>query len=541
MTDYEAELLADLNSSDDDDDDEVVEIHEDTDNQQENHNDNDDTGLSFHEKLQLLIQLNETLDSFQSIMGRHDIENINDLTSLSKIRPLIPELRQKIIEYSNEVETDYLELLASIDDGMDQSEEYKFIILINELSTIINNEILVFYSLVKMQYKEVFPELESLVPNAIDYVRIINIIKQNLINIKSYEQKMKSVVSNEKVLVIIMAGLQQVQNQVLLSQDEFTKIISCITLILELNEILQELSQFISNKLSKFAPNVSAIIGPITTSQLLIATGSLKQLALTPSCNVASLGVRDLSTSTKSRSRNIQQTGYVYHSDLVKYLPPEIIRSVMRIISGKIILAARIDLSKSSPDGELGKKYLEEIQGKIDKLLTPPEQTPDKALPAPVEQKSKKRGGRKVRKYKERFQMSELRKAQNKMEFGKQEDTIMDGFGEEIGLGMTGNSGRIGQLQVNTKTNAKMSKGMIKKLQTQQKQEEEKLKNPKTIFDEDLDSLILTKPKHNSKKLELNNNNNNNNPIKSKWLGGINKRKINVAENGDVNKKPKLE
>ncbi|EER34936.1 conserved hypothetical protein [Candida tropicalis MYA-3404] len=535
MTDYEAELLADLDSSDD----EVIETNDNQEEEVEKINNNDNQ-LAFHEKLQKLIQSNATTDSFQSIMGQQNIETISDLTSLLKIRPLIPELKQKIVQYSNEEETDYLELLSSIDDGMDQSEEYKFIILINELSTIINNEILVFYSLVKMQYKEVFPELESLIPNAIDYVRIISIIKQDLPNIKSYEQEMKSIVSNEKVLVIIMAGLQQVQNQTMLDTEEITKILSCITLILELNEILQELSEFISNKLSKFAPNISAIIGPITTSQLLIATGSLKQLALTPSCNVASLGVRDLSTTTKTKSRNIQQTGYVYHSELVKYLPPDIIRSVMRIISGKIILAARIDLSKSSPDGELGKKYLEEIKGKIDKLLTPPEQTPDKALPAPVEQKSKKRGGRKVRKYKERFQMSDLRKAQNKMEFGKQEETIMDGFGEEIGLGMTGNSsssGRIGQLQVNSKTNAKMSKGMIKKLQTQQKQEEEKLKNPKTIFDEDLDSLILTKPKSTPNKLQLNNGN----PIKSKWLGGLNKRKIPDDVNGEVNKKQKLE
>ncbi|RCK67131.1 U4/U6 small nuclear ribonucleoprotein Prp31 [Candida viswanathii] len=530
MTDFEAELLADLNSSDDDIEQEDVVPQENQDN----------NTLSFHEKLQHLILSNATADSFQTILSQPDIETISDLTSLSKIHPLIPELKEKILQYSNEEETDYLELLSSINDDVDQSEEYKFIILINELSTIINNEILVFYSLVKMQYKDVFPELESLIPNAIDYVRIINIIKQDLTNIKSYEQEMKSIVSNEKVLVIIMAGLQQVQNQVRLSDEEMDKIASCLNLILELNDILQDLSQFISNKLSKFAPNVSAIIGPITTSQLLIATGSLKQLALTPSCNVASLGVRDLSTSTKTKSKNIQQTGYVYHSDLVKYLPPEIIRSVMRIISGKIILAARIDLSKSSPDGELGRKYLEEIQGKIDKLLTPPEQTPDKALPAPTEQKSKKRGGRKVRKYKERFQMSELRKAQNKMEFGKQEDTIMDGFGEEIGLGMSGSgssSGRIGQILVNTKTNAKMSKGMIKKLQSQQKQEEEKLKNPKTIFDEDLDSLILTKPKSATKlPASLTNS------IKSKWLSGINKRKIGGEEyNGEVSKKPKLQ
>lgn len=127
--------------------------------------------------------------------------------------------------------------------------------------------------------------------------------------------------------------------------------------------------------------------------------------------------------------------------------------------------------------------------------------------------------------------MSDLRKAQNKMEFGKQEETIMDGFGEEIGLGMTGNSsssGRIGQLQVNSKTNAKMSKGMIKSCKLNRSKKKKKLKNPKTIFDEDLDSLILTKPKSTPNKLQLNNGN----PIKSKWLGGLNKRKIPDDVNG---------
>ncbi|EMG50742.1 prpf31 U4/U6 small nuclear ribonucleoprotein Prp31 [Candida maltosa Xu316] len=514
MTDFEKELLADLESSDEEEIQEVV---------------NNDVEQSFQQKLERLIESNSIANSFQTILNQPDIENIEDLTTLSKIYPLIPELKDRIFQYSNEEETDYLELLSSINN--DQSDEYKFILLVNELSTIINNEIIVFYTLVKMQYKTVFPELESLIPNAIDYVRLITIIKQDLKNIKSYEQEMKQIVSNEKVLVIIMAGLQQFQVQTQLSTEEMTKIISCVNLILELNEILKQLSVFISNKLSKFAPNVSAIIGPIATSQLLIATGSLKQLALTPSCNIASLGVRDLSTTTtKSKSKNIQQTGYIYHSDLVKYLPPEIIRSVMRVISGKVVLAARIDLSKSSPSGELGQKYLEEIQSKIDKLLTPPEQTPDKALPAPIEQKSKKRGGRKVRKLKERFQMSELRKAQNKMEFGKQEDSIMDSFGEEIGLGMSrnGNSGKIGQIQVNKNTSAKMSKKMANRLD-----KKEEILNPKTIFDEDLDSLILSKPKNKPEGKD--------NMTKSKWLGGINKRKSEEQDNSDQNKKIKLQ
>ena len=279
------------------------------------------------------------------------------------------------------------------------------------------------------------------------------------------------------------------------------KILIVIDIIEQLNDLLQLLSKFISDKLAKFAPNVSAIVGPITTSQLLIATGSLKNLALTPSCNIASLGIRDLSTKKKtttprnSNSKNVRQTGYIYHSELVKYIPIDIIRSVMRIISGKIVLAARIDLSKSNPNGELGETYKQEILTKIDKLLTPPQQSIDKSLPKPIEMKSKKRAGRKYQKLRAKFEMSELRKAQNKLQFGKQEDTIMNGLGEEIGLGMIksggggGNgvsisSGRIRKLPTTTtttkgaKSNLNLSKNMMNRLN------EKKEINPIKAFDE---------------------------------------------------------
>ncbi|CAI5757698.1 unnamed protein product [Candida verbasci] len=499
MANYENDLLQDLES-----DDEII--------QQD----------SFQSKLNDLIQSNLLSDSFQTILNYPDIEQVEDFTKLSKVYPLINELREKIIQFSNDEEIDYLNLLSSLENDLDQSEEYKFILLINELTTIINNEITVFVTLIKMQYKLLFPELESLILNPIDYVKVIMLIKQDLKNIKNYETELKLFLSGDKVLIIIMAVLQQSNN---IPQQEFNKILSCGTLVLELNKLLQQLSNFLADKLSKIAPNVSTIVGPITTSQILIATGSLKQLASTPSCNIPALGVRDLSSTTKTK--NIRQTGYLYHCDLIKYLPPEIMRSAMRIISGKIILAARIDLSKSSPDGELGQKLLSEIQVKIDKLLAPPEQTPDKALPAPVEQKSKKRGGRRFRKMKERFQMSDLRKAQNKMEFGKEEDTIMDSFGKEIGLGMSkyGNNGKLGQIQISSNTSARMSKSMINRLQQQQQQQKEK-----SIFDTDLDELIFSgtneeKPKETK-------------PT-SKWLGGITKRKLNESDEVP-NKKVKL-
>ena len=71
----------------------------------------------------------------------------------------------------------------------------------------------------------------------------------------------------------------------------------------------------------------------------------------------------------------------------------------MRIISGKIVLAARIDLSKSNPNGELGETYKQEILTKIDKLLTPPQQSIDKSLPKPIEMKSKREQEENIKNY----------------------------------------------------------------------------------------------------------------------------------------------
>ncbi|KAI5958214.1 PRP31 [Candida theae] len=509
MTDYERQLLEDLGSSD------------------EEVNDHNDyrSGDSLQAMLADLIAFNATNSPFQVVLEHPNIESVADFVSLSKVFPLIPALKAKFKEQADEDEVDYMELLAEIgNDSEYQSNEYKFIVTINELSSIINNEILAFTMLLKMQYKLVFPELENLVRNNIDYARIAMIIEQDLANIKRYESELKRLMTNDKVLLITISALQQSRDEFKLSEEDFNKVKSCALLVLELDEVLQQLSKFISDKLAKFAPNVSAIIGPITTSQLLIATGSLKQFALTPSCNIPALGVRDLASNTKTASRSIRQTGYIYHCDLVKYLPPEIQKSVMRIISGKVILAARIDLAKSSSDGSLGTKLRSEIEGKIDKLLAPPDQVPNKALPAPIEIKSKKRGGRRIRKMKERFQMSDLRKAQNKMEFGKQEETIMDDFGEEIGLGMSrsGGGNRLGQIQVNKNTDARMSKAMAERLNKQKQTID-------NFWDEDFDSIILSKPKEEPVKTES----------ESRWLGT--QMKNNARSNEPAEKKRKLE
>lgn len=471
LMDFEKELAADFDS---DSDDSVIEnLQKDEQSSQQ---------VSRPQDIEQLLQ-NHQLATVGTRLNQLDLSIVADINEIAPVHSLIPQIRQDLEKYSGSIETDYYELLASINDE-NQSEDFKFLMQLSELPTIINHEISLLYKYVTIHYRVVFPELENLVRSPVDYCRIVVEIGQELVGIRKHEPQLKQIISGDKVLAVVMAALQQFNNLFELRDSDMAVILQACNYCIELSAFLGEVSSFISGKLSKFAPNVSNLIGPVATSQLLISIGSLKHLALTPACNLPSFGVRDLLSQSQTRFNYVRAMGYLYYCDIMKGLPPEVVKQALRIVSGKVILAARVDLAGTCQSGEMGTKYLEEVRTKIDKLLTPPEHSTPKALPVPKEQKSKKRGGRRFRKMKERFQMSELRKAQNKMQFGKQEDVVVDSFGEEVGLGM---SHQIDGIQVNRSTDARMSKAMISRLQQQKGRE-------------DLDTILLAPPvKENAK------------------------------------------
>lgn len=431
-------------------------------------------------KVQLEDEIQSIINSSISIqdhLQQLDIDKVSDISKHLKIFNIIPQLKQRLNTFDEET-SDFLKLISNSDY---ENDEFIFFQTANQLINIIDQEIETLFKFIRFKYSVVFPELDSIINNPTDYIKIIQIIKQDLINIKHYEQQFHFL-NKDKILVLIMSGLQNVKKQFILNDEDFGQILMNCEKVNELLEISDILSKFIQRKLADLTPNLNKLIGPITTSQLLISCGSLNQLCLTPSCNLPSLGIKQLSSKSKNlTSKNIQM-GYIFDNDMIKYLPDNILKPSIRILSGKIILAARIDLSKSCPDGSIGEKFKTEVTEKINKLLTPPESKGDKALAIPSEYKSKKRGGRKIRKLKQKFQLSELAKAQNKVEFGKREDSIINQFGEEVGFGIIKNSS-LKKFNINTNTNAILSKALKSRLDNN---DNEKSKH--------LDSLEISEP-----------------------------------------------
>jgi len=187
----------------------------------------------------------------------------------------------------------------------------------------------------------------------------------------------------------------------------------------------------------------------------------VKNLGNTPACNLPAVGVTKSSQAGLSTNVGQRQQGYLYDSELVREVPPDLRRQALRIVSNKVILVARIDSVRGSRDGQDGMKIRDECERKLDKLKEPPPNNGPKALPAPDDKPSRKRGGRRARKAKEATAMTDMRKAQNRMAFGKEEAEVGYGTGEgTVGLGMIGQAdeGRIRSLQIDQRTKAKLSK-----------------------------------------------------------------------------------
>uniref|UniRef100_A0A6N2KMZ4 Nop domain-containing protein n=1 Tax=Salix viminalis TaxID=40686 RepID=A0A6N2KMZ4_SALVM len=82
--------------------------------------------------------------------------------------------------------------------------------------------------------------------------------------------------------------------------------------------------------------------------------------------------------------------------------PPSLRMRAGRLLAGKSTLAARVDSTRGDPSGNTGRVLREEIRKKIEKWQEPPPAKQPKPLPVPDSEPKKKRGGRRLRKMKER-------------------------------------------------------------------------------------------------------------------------------------------
>ncbi|KAL8140114.1 hypothetical protein V2J09_006135 [Rumex salicifolius] len=270
---------------------------------------------------------------------------------------------------------------------LEDEPEYQLIIDCNKLSVEIEDEITSIHTFIRDEYRSRLPELESLVHHPIDYAHVV----------------------------------KRIRNETDLTRVDLEEMV-CI------------------------APNLSAIIGTSVAGKLMATAGGLSSLAYITSCNVRLLGAKKTNLAGCSSAMFWFCEGYIEQTEIFDSTPPPLRIRACRILASKSVLAARIDSARGDPTGKRGRDLREEIRKKIDKGQEPQLPKLPKPLPVPVSEPKTKRGGRRLRKRKERYAVTEKRKLANRIQFGTcEESSLGDGLGE--GYGMLGQAGS-GKLRV---------------------------------------------------------------------------------------------
>lgn len=160
-------------------------------------------------------------------------------------------------------------------------------------------------------------------------------------------------------------------------------------------------------------------------------------------------------------SKNVR-LGFIMSCHIVQSTPQSLRQKAGKIVAGKTTLLARVDHARASPNGEIGRQMRETILSKIEKLQEPPPAKQPKPLPVPDGEQKKRRGGRRLRAMKERYQLTDVRAATNRIRFNQPEEEFIDGD-EVIGLGMLGKEGSGRLKMVSKQQKMKLSAKTAKK------------------------------------------------------------------------------
>ena len=367
------------------------------------------------------------------------------------------EENEEIIKFISSLENNNIDLEQNLIPLLEKANKY--IIILNKY---ISEGI----SVLKELYSPYFPDLPTIVTNSFEYVKSIKVIEENKLllkndtksGIKQLKQELSFLPNNVLMTLTFMLSSSNVINS---SQDNSSEeqIKKNYEKILEIFNQKNILLNFISNHMKYLAPNLTLLLGPEISAKLVTEAGGLAPLARTPSGNILNMGRHELNLEGFS-TMNKFNNGYLTELKEYKNAVDSMKIKVLRRYANKTALAARKDafLNRSKNNGNnnkenYGTELKKIIADKVEKIKNDVQPILKKPLPRPDDKPSKKRGGKRVRGIKKKFELTEVRKLKNRMKFGEPEAEYRD---TGIGFGMLGVGGIDSSLRVAINKNKKI-------------------------------------------------------------------------------------
>lgn len=325
-------------------------------------------------------------------------------------------------------------------------EEHQLIVQSNKHLVSLQGELERAHEELAKAYKPKFPELEELLPNHLHYKNAVCIIG-NETDLTKVNGELNEILTSNQIITISMA--MSTTSGRLLTKTEFEEIDAAATGMENLLSVQTDLMKFVENSMESLCPSICALIGATTAARLLGLAGGLQELTKIPSCNLQVVGQTKVNSESRaglSGGSIKQHTGVLAECDLIQSLSNIYKKKALKVVAAKLALVARFDFSNVDSgrqrSASTGVKYRKQLEEKFEKWQEPNKAPVSKALPKPNLEAKKRRGGRRMRRLKERFEETALMKQANTRAFSTQQGEYGDdAMGITLGLLDTADSG----------------------------------------------------------------------------------------------------
>ncbi|EEC50835.1 predicted protein [Phaeodactylum tricornutum CCAP 1055/1] len=319
------------------------------------------------------------------------------------------------------------------------AEEYRLIVQSNKQLANLANELSLTHIDLCTAYHPKFPELEELLPGTGQYKDAVRVIR-NEMDMTKVNEGLNAFLNSNQIITISVSG--STTSGRMLLEEELVVVDKLIEYMDQICELQSELNLFVESRMEGLAPNVCALIGPTTAAKLLALAGGLAELSGIPACNLQVLGQVKQNAASRagfSSATTRPHEGTLAECDLVRRCPRHLQKRALKMVAAKLALAARCDYVNVNSGRERtptsGRQFRSDIESKISQWHEPDRAQVLKALPKPDLTIKKRRGGKRMRRLKERYEETAMMKQANTRAFSaKAGEYGDDAMGLSLGL-----------------------------------------------------------------------------------------------------------
>jgi len=245
----------------------------------------------------------------------------------------------------------------------------------------LDKELNIYAMRVKEWYGWHFPEMGKIINDNLAYAKVIKVMgmRTSAATTDLAEILPEEIESALKAAAEVSMGTE-------IAAEDLNNITLLADQVISFTEYRQQLSSYLSARMTAIAPNLTVLVGELVGARLIAHAGSLMNLAKSPASTVQILGAEKALFRALKTKHDTPKYGLIYHASLIGQSTGKNKGKIARMLATKTALGLRVDALTDDKDesAALGLEMRAMIENRVRKLEGKPAVPRGNANTAPI-------------------------------------------------------------------------------------------------------------------------------------------------------------